>query len=121
MTDLYNFRGTVSNNGILSPRGPIYQLDDNGAVVQNPGPVGSPVTNKWLLAAELYITDGSVLYCRGSDLLGGDCDELRIQSTGPTDFHTIRGHGGSMYFENTIVTSWDTPNRRSGGVCFLWA
>ncbi|CAM9590634.1 unnamed protein product, partial [Hapterophycus canaliculatus] len=42
--------------------------------------------------------------------IGGDCDELRIQSTGSDDYHEVRGHGGSLYFENTIVTSWDTPN-----------
>ncbi|CAN0388631.1 unnamed protein product, partial [Ascophyllum nodosum] len=44
--------------------------------------------------------------------LGGDCDELRIQSTGSTDYHEVRGHGGSLYFENTIVTSWD-PDTKS--------
>jgi len=54
---------------------------------------------------------GGIFYCIGTDA-GGDCDELRIQSTGPTDFHQIRGHGGSLYFKSTLVTSWDTPNKR---------
>lgn len=36
----------------------------------------------------------------------------------------IRGHGGNLYFENTVVTSWDTPNREpqekyEGGRSFL--
>ena len=56
--------------------------------------------------------------------IGGDCDELRIQSTGSTDFHEVRGHGGSLYFEDTVVTSWDTPNKRpqeeyEGGRSFI--
>ncbi|CAM9999901.1 unnamed protein product, partial [Ascophyllum nodosum] len=68
------------------------------------------VTGKWLLTSELFVLRGSIFYCRGTSI-GGDCDELRIQSTGPTDFHEVRGHGGSLYFENTLVTSWDTPNK----------
>ncbi len=108
MSDLYNFRGTESSGGEVVSKGPVYQLDDTNDVY--PGLVGEPVTNKWLIASELYVTGGAIFYCRGSDI-GGDCDELRIQSTGPSDFHTIRGHGGSLYFENTIVTSWDTPNK----------
>ncbi|CAN0533712.1 unnamed protein product, partial [Scytosiphon promiscuus] len=43
------------------------------------------LTNRWLLAAELYVTGGGIFYCRGSNI-GGDCDELRIQSTGSDDF-----------------------------------
>lgn len=36
----------------------------------------------------------------------------------------VRGHGGSLYFEDTIVTSWDTPNGKpqeefEGGRSFL--
>lgn len=122
------------------------------------------LSNKWLLTAELHITGGAVFYCRGSSV-GGDCDEFRIQSTGPTDFNEVgrelgtyvnrqdghrslllsslsstfqplasvgscpgnfqvRAHGGSMYFESTIVTSWDTPNKTpqatyEGGRSFL--
>ncbi|CAN0456560.1 unnamed protein product, partial [Hapterophycus canaliculatus] len=38
---------------------------------------------------------------------GGDCDALRIKST-ETEFFNLRGHGGSLDFLDTIVTSWDT-------------
>ncbi len=36
----------------------------------------------------------------------------------------VRGHGGSLYFEDTVVTSWDTPNKApqeeyEGGRSFL--
>lgn len=36
----------------------------------------------------------------------------------------VRGHGGSMYFSHTVVTSWDTPNKKpqetyEGGRSFL--
>lgn len=39
-------------------------------------------------------------------------------------FRQVRGHGGNLYFENTIVTSWDTPNGEpqevhKGGRSFL--
>ncbi|CAM9195373.1 unnamed protein product, partial [Ectocarpus sp. 8 AP-2014] len=115
ITDLYNFR--LESDG--SAKGPIYNLDDSYNIVLNP----NVLSNKWLLTAELHITGGAVFYCRGSSI-GGDCDELRIQSTGPTDFHEVRAHGGSMYFESTIVTSWDTPNKTPqatyvGGRSFL--
>ncbi|CBN77785.1 Mannuronan C-5-epimerase N-terminal fragment [Ectocarpus siliculosus] len=115
ITDLYNFR--LESDG--SAKGPIFNLDDSYNTVLNP----KVLSNKWLLTAELHITGGAVFYCRGSSI-GGDCDELRIQSTGPTDFHEVRAHGGSMYFESTIVTSWDTPNKTPqatyvGGRSFL--
>ena len=77
MTDIYNFVGTG---------GPIYQLDDTGSVVQNPS---TTVTGKWLLAAELYMTNGAVFYCKGTTHDDGDCDELRIQSNGPDDFYEV--------------------------------
>ena len=110
MTDIYNWRGTVSAGGVRSSKGPIFQLDDDGAVVEEVDEIGAPVTGKWLLTAELYVTSGAIFYCKGSSE-GGDCDELRIQSTGSEDYYELRGHGGSLYFEETIVTSWDTPNR----------
>ncbi|CAM9489433.1 unnamed protein product [Ectocarpus fasciculatus] len=116
MTDLYNFRGT-ENDG--SSKGPVYILDDDGTKLDIP----EGITNNWLLAAELYITGGGVFYCKGTSA-GGDCNQLRIQSTGSDDFHEVRGHGGSLYFEDTIVTSWDTPNKQPqetylGGRSFL--
>ena len=88
MTDIYNWRGTVSSGGVLSSKGPIYQLDNNGNVLENVGAIGTPVTGKWLLAAELYMTNGAIFYCKGSGA-GGDCDELRIQSNGPDDFYEV--------------------------------
>ncbi|CBJ28911.1 Mannuronan C-5-epimerase [Ectocarpus siliculosus] len=94
-------------------------LDDSGNKITSP----TSVTKKWLLESELYVTDGAIFYCIGSEE-GGDCDELRIQSTGPDDWYEVRGHGGSMYFSHTVVTSWDTPNKKpqetyEGGRSFL--
>ena len=116
MTDLYKSR--VEKDGWI-PKGPIYILDDNDDIMYSP----TNVTGKWLLTSELFVLRGSVFYCRGTSI-GGDCDELRIQSTGSTDFHEVRGHGGSLYFEKTLVTSWDTPNKipqedYEGGRSFL--
>lgn len=82
MTDLYNFRGT-ENDG--SSKGPLYMLDDSGNKITAP----TSITKKWLLEAELYVTDGAIFYCIGSEE-GGDCDELRIQSTGPDDWYEVR-------------------------------
>eukprot|EP00903_Cladosiphon_okamuranus_P006680 g6520.t1 len=123
MTDIYNWRGTVSSGGVISSKGPIYQLDDSGNIVDPVGAIGEPVTKKWLLAAELYMTNGAIFYCKGSSA-GGDCDELRIQSNGPDDWYEVRGHGGSLYFEDTVVTSWDTSAKKpqatyEGGRSFL--
>ncbi|CAM9925001.1 unnamed protein product, partial [Ascophyllum nodosum] len=103
MTDLYKNR--VEKDG-WTPKGPIYILDDNDDIMYSP----TSVTGKWLLTSDLFILNGSIFYCRGINI-GGDCDELRIQSTGSTDFQEVRGHGGSLYFEKTLVTSWDTPNK----------
>ena len=89
MTDIYNWRGTVSSGGVLSSKGPIYQLDDDGNVLETVGEVGEPVTGKWLLAAELYMTNGAVFYCKGTTHDDGDCDELRIQSNGPDDWYEV--------------------------------
>lgn len=105
MTDLYE--ALLEQEDYWNSNGAISVIDSSGNIKENP----SSYTDKWLLAAELYIRSGAVFYCRGSDI-GGDCDELRIQSTSSKDFHEVRGHGGSLYFESTTVTSWDTPNKR---------
>lgn len=83
MTDIYNWRG-IEKDG--SSKGPIYMLDDSGSKITAP----TSVTKKWLLEAELYVTDGAVFYCIGSDK-GGDCDELRIRSMGSDDFYEVSG------------------------------
>ena len=93
MTDIYNWRGTVSTGGVVSSRGPIYQLDDDGDIVDPVGAIGEAVTGKWLLTAELYMTNGAIFYCKGSSA-GGDCDELRIQSTGSDDYYEVRAGDG---------------------------
>eukprot|EP00903_Cladosiphon_okamuranus_P017354 g15988.t1 len=116
MTDLYNFRGEW-NNG--EPKGPVFVLNDDDEVDLYP----DKFTGKWLLTSELYVTGGGTFYCRGTDI-GGDCDELRIESTGSNAYHEVRAHGGNLYFENTLVTSWDTPNQKpqeehEGGRSFL--
>lgn len=103
MTDLYHSR--VERDGWTS-KGPIYVLDDDNNVVITP----TEITGKWLLESELHIRNGSSFYCRGQDI-GGDCDELRIRSMGSTDFHEVRGHGGNLYFRNTVVTSWNTTSQ----------
>eukprot|EP00903_Cladosiphon_okamuranus_P017355 g15989.t1 len=116
MTDLYDFQEKESNG---RSKGPVYVLDDDDEVDLNP----DSFTGKWLLTSELHITGGGTLYCRGTSI-GGDCNELRIESTGPDAYHEVRGHGGNLYFENTVVTSWDTPNKmpqeeHKGGRSFL--
>ncbi len=118
MTDLYKSRFETSG-GVLYPKGPVFALDENNDIIEE----GDAVTGKWLLTAELYVTGGAIFYCKGTGV-GGDCDELRIQSTGEDDWYEVRGHGGSLYFEDTVVTSWDTPNKEpqaeyEGGRSFL--
>ena len=93
MTDLYMSR--VESDG-WTPKGPIYILDDNDDIMYSL----TSVTGKWLLTSELFVLSGSVFYGRGTSI-DGDCDELRIQSTGSTDFQEVRGHGGSLYFGKT--------------------
>lgn len=90
MTDIYNWRGTEKDG---SSKGPIYMLDDSGDKIVAP----TSVTNRWLLEAELYVTDGAVFYCKGTDV-GGDCNELRIQSTGPDDYYEVGWAGISFSF-----------------------
>lgn len=99
MTDMYKTR--VESDG-WTPKGPIYILDDDNNKVLAP----TEFTGKWLIESELFVREGSVFYCVSTAELG-DCDELRIQSTDDY-FHEIRGHGGSLYFKDTLVTSWDT-------------
>eukprot|EP00903_Cladosiphon_okamuranus_P010100 g9565.t1 len=116
MTDLYDFQEKGSNG---RSKGPVYVLDDDDEVDLYP----DSFTGKWLLTSELHITGGGTFYCRGTSI-GGDCNELRIESTGSEAYHEIRGHGGNLYFENTVVTSWDTPNKKpqeehKGGRSFL--
>lgn len=101
LTDLYNERS--DNNGA---KGPIYILDDNNDVIEGP----TEPTGKWLLKGELYVEDGSILYVHGTSI-GGDCDELRIQSDEDGLFHELRGYGGSLSFRSTLVTSWDTTEK----------
>ena len=71
-------------------------------------------TGKWLFTSGLFVLKGSIFCCRGTSI-GGDCDELRIQSTGSTNVHEVCGHGGSLCFKETLVTSWDTPNKSPHG------
>lgn len=115
MTALYKAR-TESDGWI--PKGPIWILDDNYDKLLFP----TEITGKWLIEAELYVRTGSVFFCVSRER-GGDCDELRIQSIDNV-YHEIRGHGGSLYFEDTVVTSWDTDNKKvreeyEGGRSFL--
>lgn len=94
--------GTFTGIYEAYPNGPVKVLDEDDKVIEG----GSP-TGYWLLMSSLTVYDGAVLQCHGvSD--GGDCDVLRIQSDGSKDFHEVRGHGGSLSFYGTKVTSWDT-------------
>lgn len=70
-------------------------------------PEGAVPTGHWLLKGELYVTGGAILYVHGTSI-GGDADTLRIQSEDDGLFHEVRGHGGSLSFRSTFVTSWDT-------------
>ena len=88
MTDLYKWRGFQSSGGVLSPKGPIYELDSSNNPVTAVASTNPTVTKKWLLEAELYITNGATFYCKGGS--SGDCDALRIRSTGSNDFYEVR-------------------------------
>lgn len=104
MEDLY--RARVEGDG-WTAMGPVYVLDENNDIVTTP----AEFTGKWLLTSGLRVLGGSTFYCKGTSAQG-DCDELRLQSTGPEDYHEVKGHGGSLHFEGAIVTSWDTPNKQ---------
>ncbi|CAM9800582.1 unnamed protein product, partial [Sphacelaria rigidula] len=94
LTDLYN----------AYPDGPLKILDDEDAETTD-----GVVTNNWLLMSSITIYEGGLFQFNGEDY-DGDCNTLRIQSDGSSDFHEIRGHGGSLSFKGTKVTSWDTSN-----------
>jgi len=49
----------------------------------------------------LYVTDGSTLNILGTKS-GGQVDELRLLSTDDKIIN-LRGHGGSLYFDETRV------------------
>ncbi|CAM9685419.1 unnamed protein product [Ectocarpus fasciculatus] len=104
ISDLYAWQGFY-NNG--NSKGPVFVLDSNDRVDET----ATTTTGKWLLTADLFVTGGATFYCRGKGV-GGNCAELRIRSTSGTDFFEIRGHGGNLYFEDTIVTSWDVDGRK---------
>ncbi len=89
MSDLYKWRGFQSTGGVLSPKGPIYELDSSNDPVMTVASTNPSVTKKWLLEAELYITNGATFYCKGGD--DGDCDALRIRSNDQTDFYEVGG------------------------------
>lgn len=80
--------------------GPLYVLDDSDEVV------GGTPTGRWLLDRNLRIVDGVTLSVHGTSI-GGDADVLRIKSTS-SEFYEVRGYGGSLSFQSTKVTSWDT-------------
>ncbi|CAN0343007.1 unnamed protein product, partial [Ectocarpus sp. 12 AP-2014] len=102
--------GCATLSDVLAER-----VEKNGTVkkIMN----ASQVTGHWLIEADLYVTNGVTLQLHGS-ASGGDCDALRIKST-DTEFFNLRGHGGSLDFLDTNITSWDTdlavPNVRASG------
>lgn len=87
LTDLYN----------AYPDGPLKILDDEDAETTD-----GVVTNNWLLMSSITIYEGGLFQFNGEDY-DGDCNTLRIQSDGSSDFHEIRGHGGSLSFKGTKV------------------
>ncbi|CAM9371905.1 unnamed protein product [Choristocarpus tenellus] len=103
MTGIFNSR--LETDG--SSKGPVYVLDPSSGDVINDA--GVTPTGHWLVEADLYVTHGITLQIYGTDV-GGDCDALRILST-DSMFFNLRGHGGSLDFLNTLVTSWDTGTK----------
>ncbi|CAM9161226.1 unnamed protein product [Ectocarpus sp. 13 AM-2016] len=98
LTDIYTAQGGHNDDG------PLFVLDSNDNVVG-----GSP-TGYWLLMRDIHVEEDSLLQVHGPDA-GGDARVLRIQSTGSSDYYEIRGHGGSLSFMDTKVTSWDTDEK----------
>ena len=66
-------------------------------------PLDTP--GEWYLGNELYVLDGITLEVHGT-ASGGDCDFLKMKSDSES-FVYIRGHGASLDFVNTHVSSWD--------------
>ncbi|CAM9862332.1 unnamed protein product [Choristocarpus tenellus] len=94
------YESRLGPNG--APSGPIYAMDSSDNILTA---AGTAPTGRWFIDADLYVLDGITLEVISLDK-GGDADTLRIESTSSA-FHNLRGHGGSLYFEGTTVTSWD--------------
>ncbi|CAN0183708.1 unnamed protein product, partial [Ectocarpus sp. 13 AM-2016] len=81
LSDLYAWQGFY-NNG--NSKGPVFVLDSDDRVDET----ATTTTGKWLLTADLFVTGGATLYCRGKGV-GGNCAELRIRSTSGSDFFEV--------------------------------
>src|SRR6185503_9085387 len=62
----------------------------------------------WHLRANLYLQTNATLLLHGSTI-GGDCNELRIQSNNqyPKVTNNITADWGNIDIRNTRITSWD--------------
>ncbi|CAM9815160.1 unnamed protein product, partial [Sphacelaria rigidula] len=107
--------GCATLSGIYESRytkygftGPLFPYDEEtNMLVQN-------VTGAWYLNSSVYVTSGSTLVMRGTDV-GGDCDRLLLASNADK-FLNLRAHGGNLFIESTHVESWDlNSNNGSGG------
>jgi parallel beta-helix repeat protein len=83
-------------------------LSDVKAAVPN-APLFQIAPGVWHMRAELQVADGATLILHGSKI-GGDCNELRLQSNNTSDSNAvvfISVDWGFMSIRNTKIISWD--------------
>ena len=93
-------RYSSSSNRIYAEaekRGGCISLSEISENIAN-SPLYSLGDNTWNLDSDLYIEDGVTLNVIG--------EELRLLSNSETIVN-LRGHGGSLYFDEARVISWD--------------
>lgn len=94
---------TIENGGVATlsalraalPAAPLSQVDAERRI--------------WLLAADVLITNNSVLRLHGG--AGGDVNELRLRSDNlrtPRSFVSVTADHGTIDIRSTRITSWDT-------------
>ena len=105
------FRWAATSNRIYVEGGGSATLSDiKGALPAAPLDLVDPANHVWLLRADLWITDGSVLVLHGANA-SGDVDEFRLQSNNASDpgsFVSVTADWGTIDVKGTKITSWDS-------------
>ena len=81
----------------------------NISAAQDQAPLEQVAPGVWQLRANLIVQDGAQLVLHGT-AIGGDVDQLRLQSNNSTDtnrFVFISADWGSISIQNTSIASWD--------------
>lgn len=108
-TSAATFRYANSSNRIYVEGGGSATLTDILAALPNaPLTLIDPANKIWFLAANLVVTDGSVLTIQGGS--SGDVNELRLKSNNSSaadSYVCIDADWGVLNFVSTKVTSWN--------------